>query len=68
MSKLRAANDPPEGKEGLWTERVLVQTSLGNIFAISYYNGTLSGVWQRPGYFEKDEVVIHWMPLPSELA
>ena len=67
MTGLIPADCPPNGIEGLWTERVLVQTSLGNVFAISYFHGESGGTWQRPSYFEDGEVVMGWIHMPEEL-
>lgn len=62
----RSADDPPEGKPGLWSRRVVVVTNAGNAFACSYFHGEHFGCWQNPRAFEAGEKIVKWTEVPSE--
>lgn len=61
----RKADDPPAAGAGHWSRRVVVLSNLGDIYLLSYFQGTEGGVWQRPYAFKKGERVECWVEQPE---
>lgn len=52
------AKFPPQGKEGLWSEYVLVETNKGRLFRIAHFGPR--GPWQHPHGMNRDESPERW--------
>lgn len=59
----KRATEPPKAKQGNWSDPVAVVTNFGNLHRIAHY-GDL-GIWQRPGDFKLQEIVVWWTEFPE---
>jgi hypothetical protein len=66
-SEWTPAITPPEAHPGQWSRKVLVETNIGNVREIAYFQDDKSkgGVWQRPKGTLEGEFPIRWREVKS---